>query len=131
MTLETDRRCNKELARIADVLEAMLPLLEKIANPPMVINIPPADPKPQTYPWPNGGYRCAGCGTWVMSGTIHTCTGRPWPGGGTGSPNICGTGGASSSTQKGPHYTVWNGGHAHSVSRQFAHGLNAGDCTHT
>lgn len=99
-----------QLERIADALEEVLPLLEKIANPPLTINIPPADLQP-TKAWPNGGYKCAICGTWVMSGVVHTCSGRaPWGGSGTGgmSPNQCSAGGSSSTRPELKHVTTWN-----------------------
>lgn len=93
-----------QLERIADALEDMLPLLEKLANPMIYVNPPPPPPLPQPY----GGYRCGSCGTWVMPGTMHTCTGKQWP---TTSPNICRSDpDLCSSTWRGPKVMVYNEG---------------------
>lgn len=95
----------ERLERIVDALEALLPLLERLATPVVVYTVPTTAP-PVAAP---AGYRCAGCGTWVMPGTYHACTGRPWGGGTTGSPNICRTGSDQSSARSDPHVMVWNG----------------------
>lgn len=90
------------LERIADALEALLPHLEKIANPVIYVNPPPPTPLPQ----PVGGYRCSGCGTYVMPGTMHSCTGRIWP---QTSPNLCKTDpDMCSSTWRGGHVMTFN-----------------------
>lgn len=31
-----------------------------------------------TYPYGTTGYSCYSCGSWVPSGTIHTCNGSGW-----------------------------------------------------
>jgi hypothetical protein len=96
------------LKRIADALEAMLPLLEKLANPPIMLPaVPP--PAPTPAPLPNTGWRCAACGQWVY-GNAHVCTGKTWPGTAPPwtSPNICRTGSDQSSGVSLPNVTVWN-----------------------
>lgn len=64
----------KSLERIADALEALLPILERLATPMIVYTVPTTAP-PVATP---SGYRCGSCGTWVMPGTYHSCSGRPW-----------------------------------------------------
>lgn len=93
------------LERIADALEALLPMLEKIANP--VVFYPTPNPPPPSPPLqPYGGYRCTGCGTWVGPGQMHACTGRQWP---QTSPNICRTDpDLCSSTWRGGHVMTFN-----------------------
>lgn len=102
MTLETDRQRNKELKRIADALEAAIPLLEKIANPMISFGSPPPPPP---APVTGNGYWCTVCGTWVPTGMMHTCR-----------QNICQTDpDMCSSTWKGPPVMVYNeGGDYHS-----------------
>lgn len=97
------------LKRIADALEDMLPLLEKLANPPIVFNLPPAPDPPAVTPMPTGGYRCGICGNWVPNGNIHYCSGKNWPYT-QPSPNIYQTDpDMCSSSWKGPQVMVYNG----------------------
>jgi hypothetical protein len=101
----------KSLERIADALEALLPILERLATPMIVYQTVPVSAPPVAAP---SGYRCAGCGTWIMPGTVHACSGKTWPTtsppwtGGGGSPNICRTGSDQSSARSEPTM-VWNG----------------------
>lgn len=92
----------EQLERIADALEALLPILERLATPMIVYTVPTTAP-PVAAP---SGYRCGSCGTWVMPGTYHSCSGRPWS---PSSPNICRTGSDQSSARSDPHVMVWNG----------------------
>lgn len=93
----------EQLKRIADALEALLPMLERLATPMIVYQTVPVSAPPAAAP---AGYRCGSCGTWVMPGTLHSCSGRPWT---TGSPNICRTGSGQSSARPMPGTLVWNG----------------------